>query len=168
MTIGSHRNYSTAKGYVQSSMLIVSSMDRLQTRDDSSFVLAFHNLIGFAVELYLKSFLLHAGLTEKMLRSREMGHKLGALLEAAAKERFPVMAARELVDYVGPGHETFEYRYMQEGATYAVKPLRWIFEKLSELDIAVDMAVGASAAHNRAPGGRWILTDRVSDWRPPQ
>lgn len=80
---------------------------------------------------------------------------------------FPESSAREIVDYVGPGHENFEYRYMQEGASYEVKPLLWIFDKLSDLDNVVDGEIGASAAHNKRPGGRWTMTDRVLDWRPP-
>lgn len=168
MTKKSHLAYAVAKGYVQSSLLIVSSWDRLQATNDTSFILAFHNLVGFAVELYLKSFLLHAGLSEDVLRSRKMGHKLSALLDAAKDNGFPQAGAQQIVDYVGPMHETFEYRYMQQGRSYTLMPLPWIFEKLSDLDNIVDAAVGASMAHNKQPGGRWDLGDRVSDWRIPK
>lgn len=71
-------NYSTARGYIQSAYLIMTNHNRFQVPNDITFVLAYHMLLGFAVELYLKSYLTHTGHNERELRNAAVRHNLSA------------------------------------------------------------------------------------------
>jgi hypothetical protein len=92
------RIYSTAKGYVQSTYLIVTNPQRYQAPDDTTFILSYHMLLGFAVELYLKAYLMHTGHTEAELR--RVGHNLQKLLELSKADNFNLPEAKKLVDYL--------------------------------------------------------------------
>jgi len=159
-----HRTYGNAKGFCQSAYLVMANPHRLQVPDDTSFMLGFHHLIGFAVELYLKAFLLHCGLSEEELRSKKFGHKLQALLGAAEERGLACSNAKALCTYLVK-HETFEFRYMKEDSWYELLPLDTIFDMLSQLDGIVDTEVGASAARGMAAGGSWKFPQDGKYWR---
>lgn len=159
-------SYGTAKGFCQCAYLVMANPHRLQLPDDRSFVLGFHHLIGFAVELYLKAFLLHQGISEEQLRSKEFGHKMQKLLSTANSSGLTCNSAEVLCTYLAK-HETFEYRYMREDARYDLLSLDKIFHMLSDLDIRVDQEIGASISYGRAPGGGWTFPEDGKKWRIP-
>lgn len=137
---------------------------RLQVHDDTSFIMGFHHLIGFAVELYLKSFLLHHGISESDLRSKQYGHKLAALLTTATELRLNCPSAEKLCTYLRK-HETFEYRYIRKDSHYDLWSLDVIFDHLGILDARVDHAIGASAAYGQFPGPGWPFPEVWKYWR---
>lgn len=158
--------YSTAKGYVQSTYLIVTSPDRYSVPDDTTFVLAYHMLLGFAVELYLKAYLTHTGHTEVELRSGPVRHNLNKLLELSEADGFSLSAANKLVDYLSQKHASFEYRYMKSYGSYQLRPQAEVFAELNELDTYVDSEIGASASKGKAPSSvGWIVPPDRNGWR---
>lgn len=87
---------------------------------NSSLQLAFHNIIGFAWELYLKSYLALKGVPYHDLVSRANGHNLIALYEKAcdlgfAKIDRPRNVKKEAFDrmteLLHDNHSAFSYRY---------------------------------------------------------
>ncbi|MBZ9674082.1 hypothetical protein [Mesorhizobium sp. ES1-3] len=158
--------YSTAKGYVQSAFVMMTSPMRFQVPDDSSFYLSFHMLTGFATELYLKSFLASQGYTEKDLRRPEVRHDLRKLLEMAEAKGLNDSGATVLVDLLGDHHKSYEFRYMRADSKYSAIHIRHVFDALSSLDRTVDKTVGASAAHGKQPGHGWHFYDDLRrGWR---
>lgn len=106
-----------------------------------------HMLIGFALELYLKAWLLAAGVTSGILRSKEMGHNLQGLYESARSHGMPdTRDMQSLIDLVHKYHAGFDYRYMKEGTNYTLLNYPLCFEILNRLDEEVDGHVGASAS----------------------
>ena len=162
------RIYSTAKGYVQSTYLIVTSPDRFQVQDDTTFILSYHMLLGFAVELYLKAFLTHTSHTEAELRGRGVGHTLKKLLELSEADGFTLPAATKLVDYLNDEHGSFEYRYMKPDSSYYVRYQAEVFAELAELDAYVDSKIGASASRGHTPSSLgWKVPSDRNGWRIP-
>ncbi|RWE83476.1 MAG: hypothetical protein E5W28_01915 [Mesorhizobium sp.] len=158
--------YGTAKGYVQSALLLMTNPDRFQAETDASFYLSFHMLIGFATELYLKSYLMHVGYQERELRASGVRHNLNSLLAMAEAKGLSDRGAAVLVDLLGEHHQSFEFRYMKEGARYPAMNLRRVFEALSSLNRVVDEAVGASASRGKQPGDGWDFPDDFRQkWR---
>jgi len=157
--------YSTAKSYVQSAYVMMASEHRFAAPEDSTFVLGFHMLAGFAAELYLKAYLAHKGHTEKELKGQGVRHNLKALLALAKADGFSSASAERLVDLLSDNHESFEFRYMKSTSTYTARSLNAVFEDFSHLDNFVDTEVGASASKGRSPGGLWKLADEKAEWR---
>lgn len=166
MAISPEEPYSVAKGYVQSAYAMMTNPARLQLPDDISFFMAFHMLCGFALELYLKAYLVHKGYSESYLRKKEVGHNLLKLRELCVSEGLYHSGADMLVGLLAKHHAGFEFRYMKRNSTYWTEDLRTIFAAFSSLDRTVDGIIGASAGYGRKPGGRW---DFPSDgaWRLP-
>lgn len=163
------RIYSTAKGYVQSTYLIVTSPDRYQLPDDTTFILSYHMLLGFAGELYLKAYLTHTGHAEAELRSSAVRHNLKKLLELSEADGFSLPAARNLVNYLSEQHGSFEYRYMRPDSSYFVRSQVEVFAELDELDNYVDREIGASASKGKTPSnGGWIVPADRNGWRIPK
>ncbi|RWC31567.1 hypothetical protein [Mesorhizobium sp.] len=154
--------YSTAKGYVQSAFLLMTNEIRFQAPDDSSFYLSFHMLLGFAMELYLKSFLLQNGYEEKALRAAGVRHDLSKLLEMAEAKGLKERGAVTLVDLLSEHHRSFGFRYTKAESEYPIINLQRVFEAFSSLDLAVDTVIGASVAHGKRPRGSW---DFPNDFR---
>jgi hypothetical protein len=161
------RIYSTAKGYVQSTYLIVTNPQRYQAPDDTTFILSYHMLLGFAVELYLKAYLMHTGHTEAELR--RVGHNLQKLLELSKADNFNLPEAKKLVDYLGDQHASFEYRYMKPESSYYIRWQAEVFAELNALDHYVDVEIGASKSKgkDRASEGWTVPADR-NGWRIPR
>jgi hypothetical protein len=160
------RTYSTAKGYVQSTYLIVTSPDRFKVPDDTTFILSYHLLLGFAVELYMKAYLTHTGHTEAELRSGSVRHNLKKLLELSEADGFVLPDAINLVDYLSDQHGSFEYRYMKPGSSYDIRDQAEVFDELNELDAYVDGQIGASASEGKTPStGGWLVPVDRNGWR---
>ncbi len=142
--------YSTAKGFNEAAKMIYTSPHYGPDRSDM-LVLPFGHLIGFAIELYLKAYLLHHGVTEATLRSREYGHKLAELYALAQAHGFSEAHVMLIHDYEEP-HRNFEYRYADESNTYVVPDYVRVFAAMDALDTYVDGVIGASASHGLTPG----------------
>lgn len=158
--------YSTAKGFCQGAFAMMATPNRFQTRDDTTFVLAFHHLIGFSVELYLKAFLLKMKMTETELMRRPYGHSLRELLTAAKHRGFSCIEGDSLVEYLKP-HETYDYRYLRNDAEYSLQRIDYTFARLSVLDRYVDAITGASAGYGKEIGGGWVMPREFGHWRMP-
>jgi hypothetical protein len=160
------RFYSTAKGYVQSAYLIVGNPARFQVRDDTTFILPYHMLLGFAVELYLKSYLTHTGHTECELRSGSVRHNLKKLLELSEADGFTEPKVTPLVNYLNDQHASYEYRYMKPEGVYDVRCQADVFAELDELDAYVDNVIGASVSRGLLPStGGWPVSSDFNGWR---
>lgn len=161
--------YSTAKGYVQSTYLIVTSPGRFQALDDTTFFLSSHMLLGFAVELYLKAYLTHTAHAEAELRSATVRHNLKQLLQLSEADGFSLPAATKLVDYLGDQHKSFEYRYMKPNSSYQIRPQAEVFAELDLLDGYIDVEIGASSSKGMSPStGGWVVPDDFNGWRISQ
>lgn len=162
------RTYGTARGYVQSAYLIVTNPARFQVPDDTTFILSYHMLLGFAVELYLKAYLTHTGHAETELRSGAVRHNLQKLLDLSEADGFVLPAATKVVDYLKEQHGSFEYRYMKPGSTYYLRNQAEVFAELSNLDEYVDSEIGASiSAGKTSTTGGWGVSSDCNGWRIP-
>ncbi|NEW87042.1 hypothetical protein DU475_07170 [Rhodopseudomonas sp. WA056] len=155
MTRAAEEPYAVAKGYVQSAYAMMSNPCRLQTVDDTSLFMGFHMLCGFAVELYLKAYLLHKGHSEGSLRGRNVRHDLIKLHAMCVSEGLYCSGADMLVGLLAKHHRDFSFRYMQREAIYHAADLCSVFSAFSHLDRAVDSAIGASASRGGRSSGRW-------------
>jgi hypothetical protein len=123
-------------------------------------------LLGFAVELYLKSYLTDTGHTEAELRSGAVRHNLKKLLQLSEADGFSLQAATRLVDYLNDQHGSFEYRYVKPGGSYYVRYQSEVFAELDELDAYIDSEIGASASRGRSSSsGGWVVPDDHNGWR---
>ena len=129
--------YMAAKGYLQATRVIAAS-PLLSDEDQAALtVLPMHMLIGFALELYLKAWLLGAGRTSVVVR--EWKHDIPTLFLEARIEGLPLIPLLDqLVETIGIDHVKLSYRYVSPGQELSVVtawPLT--FEILGELDAAV-------------------------------
>ena len=111
-----------------------------------------HMLAAFSIELYMKAWLLSAGVASQDVR--KMGHKLGELYRAALRnglERQPEFGA--VIMLFGPQHEDFTYRYA-DPVDRTIHTAVWgeVFPILDKLDIVVDEFIGASKSKGLEPG----------------
>lgn len=78
--------------------------------------LAYYNLLGFVIELYLKAYL-----REKTGADVSVyGHDLKALFTEAEKEGFAYQAAgmNDIVQAIADGHKGLAFRYAEQTSTY--------------------------------------------------
>ena len=142
--------YSTARGYIQGTTMIWLSPLRVGPNIEATF-LSIHMLLGFAVELYLKAWLLQRGLTAAQVKER--GHDLARLhAECMANELPSIAQLDELVDHLHGPHSRLEYRYITGDISYGNTELPLAFKILGELDTAVDTFVAASQSYGLRPG----------------
>lgn len=160
------RAYSTAKGFCQSAFAMMSSEGRFRLPNDTTLVLGFHHLIGFAVEVYLKAFLFHLGFEEAVLRKNPYGHDLKALLKECQDHSLTNSEAVSLCHYLEK-HKTFEYRYVRNDASYRIIPIHIVFELLRELDTCIDQAIGCSVSFGKDPDEGWEFPVEIGGWRLP-
>ena len=145
-----HR-YHTAKSYFQSSIMIERSPERNSEARKTMTLLPMSMLVGFALELYFKAWLLAAG--RPSLEVQRYGHRMKELYAEARKDGLPLIPKLdEMVAAVSAGHEDFSFRYIKDGKT--VNTINWeaAFLPLDELDTVVDRRVGASASCGLVPG----------------
>lgn len=158
-------HYSTARGYVQSAFCIMCSTERLTLPNDTTFFLSFHMLAAFALELYLKAYLLSCDFTEKEMK--EAGHNLEKLYGLAVSEGLKAFGVAEMAKALHAHHSTFEYRYMRPDTNFRTASLGAIFQTFTALNRFVDTAVGASASKGLSGDGAWIFPADRPDWRFP-
>lgn len=154
-----YQRYSTAMECVETIKLALSS----RFYKDGHVNLAIrptHLLFGFALELYLKAWLLADGMPSKDVR--RYGHKIIDLSQDAIKRGFPSdPAIIAIIDHVAKPHgQDGDYTYRYSGPKDEIVPLDWtaIWPAVQKLDSIVDTRVGASASHG-LPAGRWNLND---------
>jgi hypothetical protein len=157
--------YSTARGYIQSAYLIMSNPLRFQVPNDAPFYLSYSMLSGFALELYLKAYLLHSGVNEVDLKKPPYGHNVPELARTAQERGLRVEALLSLVSLLGEGHKNLDFRYTALGTRYSAERLDLTFASFGKLDAAVDSAVGASAFFGKAPGPGWSFPSNGALWR---
>jgi hypothetical protein len=157
--------YATAKGFFQSAIMIHRSPDRFGR--EIITIQPVCMLVGFSLEIYFKAFLLACEVKSNDVR--RFGHKIRNLFEVSLEngllEAIDCCCSfdahlRRIIETVGPGHEDFTFRYIEEGATLHY-PLNWekTFSVLDALDWLVDNKVGASVAHGatlRQPNWRYF------------
>lgn len=114
-------------------------------------ILPTHMLGSFALELFLKAWLLGSG-TEKA-RVRDFGHDLRKLYAAAKKHGLPdISSLHEVVELFDAPHGDFVFRYIESGTI--VTPANWpmVIPIMDILDTEVDELIGASASKGLQPG----------------
>lgn len=142
--------YSTAKGYLQACKMIFTSQHYCGSNIIAA-VLPLHMLAAFALELYLKAWLLRAGVNSKEVRC--FGHKIADLYESAKGRDLPTShRLSELVSHFASPHADFTYRYIESYTK--LDDTNWLlaFKVLEDLDRDVDVYLGASAAYGLEPG----------------
>jgi len=148
-----YRRYSTAKEYVEAIKLILSSPHH-RGQHAMMAIRPSHLLAGFAVELYLKAWLLADGRPSDAVQKQ--GHRLLDLYGSALARGFTNDARiRKLVENLAEPHgqnRDHVFRYSQ--ASSEIKPLIWtsVLPIFDALDVVVDTHVGASASHGPKPG----------------
>lgn len=153
------KNYSTARGYVQSIFLIATNERRYQANKDTPFILASMLLAGFAVELYLKAYLQRSGFKESIKT-----HDLRKLSHLCEKRGLPASKMKDLVDFFYQSHRDGLYRYMRGEHEYEVPKLHILFNLLSDLNNIVDEALGARASYGLEIDGQWNFPEK-NNWR---
>src|SRR5687767_10678769 len=106
--------YFVAKDYAQAAKTIYYSSDYSGDKIvDVVFPLGL--LLGFSIELYLKSWLRQAGYSADELRKRDVGHSLRELHARSEKEGLDsIPRLQELVDAFHDNHVNFDFRYAND------------------------------------------------------
>lgn len=89
-------------------------------KGSTSLLLAFNNVLGFAIELYLKAFLAKHGYEAKQLSGKPFSHDLGNLYNAAMAKGFDYQefALKDIIGFIGPSHAAYTYRYPKPDSSY--------------------------------------------------
>lgn len=141
--------YSTARGYMIACKMLFSSPQRAGR--EIATILPMHMLAGFALELFLKAWLLKAGLAS--LDVRGMGHDIKKLYRRSKEKNLPfVLGLDSVVDALAAPHGDYTFRYMNSSDKMVALGWAGTFPIFDQLDIAVDTFVGASASHGLLPG----------------
>jgi len=160
-----HEFYSTARGFCQSATAMVTNEMRLKENFDISIFLGFHCLLGFAVEMYLKAFLVDRFVELRELKHSPYGHNIDTLLAKASAEGFACEAAKELCE-IFDRHQTLEFRYIRSNSKFRNVNISVVLKLLSDLDHYVDDYLGVSAAYGFQPDkGEWSIRADLSEWR---
>lgn len=141
--------YSTAKGYLETCKMIYLSPlyeDRVILCSPSM-----HLLIGFSIELFLKSWLLHSDVKSKSVRAA--GHKLMTLYDLCRECAFPIVEGLPpLIRSIDEQHRTSAYRYLEPDGIYLHLSFKDAFITMDKLDYCVDDFIGASKSKGLEPG----------------
>jgi hypothetical protein len=145
--------YATAKEYVETIKLALSS-PYYKEKHVNMAIRPTGLLAGFALELYLKSWLLADGMSSRDVE--KFGHKLKSLHESATGRGFITDSEiNELVDMVSVPHgqnRDYIYRYTKENADVPLIPWHLVLPIFHKIDAIVDQHVGASASFGLQPG----------------
>ncbi|MBU0556449.1 MAG: hypothetical protein KKD64_02810 [Alphaproteobacteria bacterium] len=144
--------YIAAKNYFQSALMLYRSPDRATGGREVITILPLCMLTAFALELYLKAWLLASN--EPSNHVRAYGHRLRDLVESCINHGLPYQPELlKLVGQVMEGHGDYTYRYLEAGGEEKYPP-DWphAFEVLRWLDTVVDEKAGVSAAHGLTAG----------------
>lgn len=130
--------FRAANGHRQAAIVLEPHIGSIGDYTNSVF-LAFYNVLGFSVELYLKSFLASCGLTSVALSKKPFGHDLAALYSAALQKGLTVQpsAMKRIVELLNQNHSEYTYRYLTDSVelTYIApgEPMKLAFKALEEL-----------------------------------
>lgn len=157
--------YSTAKGYAQSAYAIITNPLRFSLGDDTTFYMSFHMLLGFALELYLKSVLMSCGCSEAELKKPDIRHNLNKLAEKCIANGFDHKGAKYLAEILSEHHKGYGFRYIKPGNEYDRTDITHIFSTFSDLDRTIDSKIGASASKGLKAEGEWQVPSHMAFWR---
>lgn len=135
-----------ANGHLQAAKILEPHIGQIGNYTESVFV-AFYNVLGFAVELYLKAYLANSGLDSDVLSSRPYGHNLQSLYEEARARGLTLQesALRRIVSLLNPNHSEYTYRYLTDNCeiTYIVpgESMRLTFQALDELHNLITLQI---------------------------
>jgi hypothetical protein len=139
--------FRAADGHRQAAIILEPHVGDIRDYAQSVF-LAFYNVLGFSVELYLKSYLAGWGISSDVLSKKPYGHNLEALYIAAFAKGLTLQesAVRRIVELLNPNHSEYTYRYLTDRAqlTYIMpgEPIRLTFQVLGELHDFVGESIG--------------------------
>ena len=106
-------------------------------------------LAGFAMELYLKAYLRHHGVSSEDLASKVYGHDIERLYQEALDlglQVMPQMHTMVTVD-IGPQHKGLGFRYVKSAGGYVQTNWAWIGAGLCHLDETIAPILGISDGH---------------------
>lgn len=130
-------------------MIVLS--DHYKDQNVVTTILPLHMLAGFALELYLKAWLLQAGRSSKEVKNYR--HDIKTLYDHAKMDGLPAIEKlQELKDHFAGPHSDFTYRYIEPGSQMNDTNWTVAFRVFDELNREVDTFLGASAAHGLQPG----------------
>lgn len=103
-------------------------------------MLPVYHLIGFSIEAFYKAWLAHSGnLTSDVLSLAPYGHNIHNLMVEAWKTGLIVEAPlRDLTELISKPYSLHEYRYMPDGATYALLDTHAALQILQLLERQID------------------------------
>ncbi|MCO6423862.1 hypothetical protein JT737_19335 [Sinorhizobium meliloti] len=114
--------FRSADGHRKAAQILYPHVQQ-QSDGASSVFLAFYNVLGFAIELYLKAFLANRGFDSDMLSKRQYGHQLEVLYDEAVSSGlyelpgYPQVhpsALARVVEIIGSRFESYAYRYIND------------------------------------------------------
>lgn len=112
--------YATAKSYIEAIKMIITSK-YYDNQPGNISTLPTHMLAGFGLELYIKSWLLHSGISSKDVK--KFNHDLRQLYQEAKLYNFIEMKCiDELINILAGPHADFTYRYLKGNGE--ITPLR--------------------------------------------
>ena len=145
--------YSTAKDYKETIKLVLTSPHHA----GQHVMIAMRPtglLLGFALELYFKAWLLAEGNVSKEVAAH--GHRLRDLYSEVTSQGFADDdEIWNLVDMVAEPHgqeRNYVYRYTRHEDEVPIIPWTLALPILDKLDLIVDARVGASESYGLAPG----------------
>ena len=145
--------YSTAKDYVETIKLVLSS-PHYQGQHVGIAIRPTGLLLGFALELHFKAWLLADGLPSNEVS--RLGHRLRDLYSTAIARGFSTDdEIANLVDLIAEPHgqdRNYLYRYTRQTDEIPLVPWPIVLPILAHLDRIVDTHTGASASHGLTPG----------------
>jgi hypothetical protein len=139
----------TSGTLIDGARMYAAAADAINNRYPNALHVLSHTL-GMAIELALKAFLVHNGVTEKELR--RLGHDLAALLrEAEARGLAGTGSRRFVLGVLGANYEERLFAYPTEGVLSVILPGN-LRQAANEIIVEV-FAVVKSAAQLRALEG---------------
>ena len=142
----------TAGTLVDGARMYAAAADAVNERLPNALHVLSH-LLGMSIELSLKAYLRHGGLSERELRN--LGHDLGALLTAAEQRGFESTGSRHFrITILGANYDERLFAYPQEGQLNVILPARLrevAHELIEEVFIVVHGKVLYAQLH-REPG----------------
>ena len=151
MLVEALNRYIAAKGYIEAVKMIWLSEHNQSQEHKVMTILPMHMLGAFALELFFKAWLLHAG--KSSVEVKGYGHDLSKLHTDAKLAGLPdIPALDDVVHIFADPHKDFSYRYLESDITLTIANWPNVFMVVDHLDAAVDCYVGASASKGLQPG----------------
>jgi len=104
-------------------------------------------LIAHAIEVYLKAWLSHHGLSTSQLRQNPYGHNLVTLFDHAKQhglvepQRPENESFQDLIDSFAEQHGNYSFRYPSDGWNYNVPQMDIVFSVLNDLDAQISTPI---------------------------